>query len=145
MAWMSEYKLHESRRGLELKFFHNVFSVGLNGIYTEVQVIGNLLIGMLPADEQEDLLLPPGKVKLLQKCIVRFKILNGQVRAEWKTGLPRMHQVNSMIQVFCIAVFKQVAPGAGIYGLVNQVGIIVAAHNNHFYPGIAIPDQAGGI
>lgn len=65
MAWMSEYKLHESRRGLELKFFHNVFSMGFNSIYTQVQVNGDLLIGMLPADELENLFFPPGQVKLL--------------------------------------------------------------------------------
>lgn len=144
MAWMSKDKLHESRRGLELKFFHNVFPVGFNGIYTEVQVVCNLLVSMLPADELEDLFFPPGKVKLLQESVVGFIIFHRQVRAEGETGLSRVDQVNGMKQVPGIAILEQIAPGSRLHGFCDQVRIVVPAYNNNFHFGVAVPDQAAG-
>lgn len=66
------------------------------------------------------------------------------MRAEGETGLPGVHQVNGMKQVFGIAVFEQVTPGPGFHGLGYQVGIVVPAYNNDLYPGIVIPYLAGG-
>ncbi len=143
MAWMSQYKLHESRRGLELKFFHNIFSVGFNGVYTQVQLVGHLLVGVLTTDQLENFFFPSGEVKLLEKGIVGIEVLYRQVRAEREAGLPGVNQVNGMIQVLCIAIFQQVAPGTGLHCFGYQVRIVVSTQDNDLDPGILIPDLAG--
>lgn len=144
MAWMSQYKLHESRRGLELKFFHNIFSMGFNSIYAKVKVVGNLLIGVLSADELENFFLPAGEVKLLKESVVGFKVLNGEIRAERETGLPGIYQVNGMIKVLSTTILEQVAMGTGMHSFCYEVRIIVPTQDDHFYPGILFSDKPGG-
>jgi hypothetical protein len=138
MAWVSEDKPDQSCGGFQLQLLHDVFAVRFYGINTEVQLVCNLLIGILFTDQLYDLYFPPGKVIRFQEGGIGIDYFTGI------TGASCVYQANGMDQFFLITVFDQVPVGSVVTGLGNEMWFVVGRKDDDTCTGVQLSDMPGG-